>query len=320
MKTDNGKLIEQAKELHTKTRAPVNDRAMLALMRQRFEGKKKVWILRPAFAASFSIIILIAIAGFWFMSKPSGDIKNFENISFAQEPPVIVASDNKGSQLDKIDIKTPTPEKTSFLLSSLNNSEVELTGPGKLSPGVDALSDGKSVLKMDGAKIRLVSGDVTFTVAPRNTSDKLVVVAGDLEVTVIGTVFRVVNKTGETRVWLQKGSVSITQGKVSKVLKPSEVWPEMPFNLTLTQVAARLADLRKKGAHKESAVLLRKAIAKYGKSQAAQSLYIDLASIYGVHLRKWDASCAILKRYKTNFPSGTHHLAADMLWNRFRCN
>ncbi|MBU1221547.1 FecR family protein [Myxococcota bacterium] len=315
MKTDNGKLIEKAKELHISTRAPVNDKVMIALMRQRCEGKKKTWLLHPAFAASFGIIILIAIAGFWFMSKPSGEVKNFENISFAQEVPVVIASDKNDIQPEKNNIQPQTP----FLLAS-DNTEVELTGSGKLAVGVDAISDGKSILKMDGNKIRLISGDVTFTVAPRNTSNKLIVVAGDMEVTVIGTIFRVVNKTGETRVWLKKGSVSVSQGKISKVLKPSEVWPEMPFNLTLTQVAARLADLRTKGAHKESALLLRKAIAKYGKSPAGQSLYIDLASIYGVHLRKWDSACSILKRYKTNFPSGTHHLAADMLWNRFRCN
>lgn len=113
----------------------------------------------------------------------------------------------------------PVPLQTAFVAPVL-----------QLGPSIDGKARGQLALKRaneDGTEVALLDGSVTFEVDPEGRYRHLVVVAGDTEVEVKGTVFTVSRGGEGTAVSVERGVVEVRhKGQVAATLTAGQAWAE----------------------------------------------------------------------------------------------
>ena len=82
-----------------------------------------------------------------------------------------------------------------------------------------------------GVMVSLDHGEVDFDVAPRHDRPPFVVRAGDVDVRVVGTHFRVDREDGATHVSVQRGVVEVESHGVTTRVPAGSAWPETAENV-----------------------------------------------------------------------------------------
>jgi hypothetical protein len=94
--------------------------------------------------------------------------------------------------------------------------------------GVLAELEAQTALSRAGDLWTLERGAAQFRVAPRKRGAPLTVVAGDVRVEVVGTVFRVERCANTVSVATSEGTVRVIQNSVAQLLAAGEHWPQAP--------------------------------------------------------------------------------------------
>ncbi|MBN2725461.1 MAG: FecR domain-containing protein [Deltaproteobacteria bacterium] len=311
--------LQSEKKQHLSTKAPDIDAKLLLMMRARYNDRLKTSSrisLIPVFA-SLSLVIFITGA-FYFYT-----IRKTEDISISKITPFRLT----GIMSFKTEKKNISPKDTGNNTVIVKNSTPVIKkavfpkGDHALEAGIRISVNNESSVSYSGNKVTVHKGDLVFHVTERKKGENLIVHSGNILITVKGTVFRVIKTDKISKVFLMKGSVEVTDGKTKKLLLPGESFPDVSRKLyTLKQVHRKLSSLRALSRHAEAAAYLRKVISRITPPDSPESLFIDLASIEGAHLKNWNLACSTLKKYRKRYPKGSSKLAADMLWNRYRCN
>jgi hypothetical protein len=207
-------------------------------------------------------------------------------------------------------------------------------GPQQLEAGDCVQADGievgaliPSTIERDGDRIAIAEGEVVFEVASR-PEHPLHVIAGDIDIEVVGTRFVVYQREGQGWISMLEGRVRIRDGEgegegvmlergqrlewSTSVAEPSEPKPvrrevaAKPAERGLAELLDEVAALRRAGRFQEAVDRLRAGDPSGWSERSRQLVSYEIGTLLERQLRDTQAACEHWLEHRERFPGGRH--------------
>ncbi|MCY0989299.1 FecR family protein [Nannocystis sp. ILAH1] len=209
----------------------------------------------------------------------------------------------------------------------LGTGALRLASDGCLAgDGVRVSAWAPATLERAGDRVTVQDGEVMFEVEPR-PGRPLHVLAGVIDIEVVGTRFIVRQRDGAGRVSLLEGRLRVrgADGSVVALAAGEEfAWPALPqvpapppsrrrpasaappsADAGLAELLAEVAELRREGRYPAAVARLRAADARAWSSRSRQLVSFEIGTLLERQLGDTAAACAHWREHRERFPGGS---------------